>query len=189
MNANEISHAVGTGTTYVVERLRGKRVKAHMRNGVHVREHFRNYRVIDTETVHNLVPIEGLNHIVGVVVKQATQVPAWYIGLFEGNYAPVPGDTAATFPTAAVECLTYAPNTRPAFAAGPIAGGAADNTANRAEFTFTAAKMVYGAFLAPVATKGGVTGPLLSAARFAEPKAVAVDDVLRVTATFEATSL
>lgn len=152
-------------------------------------EHIRRGEVIGRETVHNLVPIEGLNHIAGVVVKQATQVPAWYIGIFEGNYAPVPGDTAATFPTAAVECLSYAPSTRPAFTVGTVAGGSADNTASRAEFTFTAAKTIYGAFLAPVATKGGVTGPLLSAARFAEPKTVAVDDVLRVTATFEATSL
>ncbi len=158
------------GTTYLVE---------HIRRGV----------VIGREEVHNLVPIEGLNHIVGVVVKQATQVPAWFIGVFEGNYGPVPGDTAATFPTAAVECQTYTPATRPAFTTGAVAGGAADNTASRAEFTFTSAKTIYGAFLVPVATKGGVTGPLLSAARFAEPKAVAVDDVLRVTATFEATSV
>lgn len=152
-------------------------------------EHLRAGQLIASEVVHNLVPIEGLNHIVGVVVKQATQVPAWYIGLFEGNYGPVPGDKAETFPTAAVECQTYTPATRPAFTPGAAAGGAADNTASRAEFTFTAPKTVYGAFLVPAATKGGITGPLLSAARFAEPKVVAIDDVLRVTATFEATSV
>ena len=70
-----------------------------------------------------------------------------------------------------------------------MAGGATDNTASRAEFTFTSAKTIYGAFLVPTATKGGVVGPLLSAARFADPKNVAVDDVLRVTSTFHATSV
>lgn len=160
----------GMGTTYLVEIVR-------------------KGEVIASETVHNLVPIEGLNHAVNVIMKQGAQAAAWYIGLFEGNYSPVPGDTAATFPTAAVECTTYVPSTRPAFTSGSVAGGAVDNTAARAEFTFTSPKTIYGAFLSPAAAKGGVTGPLLSAARFADPKAVVVDDVLRITATFNATSL
>lgn len=169
MNADNHPQAA-LGTTYLIEQIR-------------------NGEVIASETVHNLIPTEGLNHAVSVIVKQGTQAAGWYIGLFEGNYGPVPGDTAATFPTSAVECTAYSPSTRPPFTAGSVAGGAADNTASRAEFTFTAAKTLYGAFLVPSATKGGVTGPLLSAARFAEPKTVAVDDVLRVTATFQATSV
>lgn len=162
--------------------------RAHL-GTIYTIDHIRNGLVIASETVHNLVPIEGLNHAVGVILKGATQATAWYIGLFEGNYSPVPGDTAATFPTSAVECITYTPSTRPAFTAGTVAGGAVDNTAARAEFTFTTAKTVYGAFLTPTATKGGVVGPLLSAARFAEPKVVAIDDVLRVTSSFQATSV
>lgn len=165
-----------------------ERAEAHL-GTTYLIEHVRAGEVISSEQVHNIIPIEGLNHAVGVLLKQGTQAVGWYIGLFEGNYGPVPGDTAATFPTAAVECLTYAPATRPAFVAGAVAGGATDNTASRAEFTFTAAKTIYGAFLTPTATKGGVVGPLLSAARFATAKAVAVDDVLRVTATFQATSV
>lgn len=156
---------------------------------VYTVDHYRAGQLIGSETVHNLVPIEGLNHVVGVVAKQAAQAPGWFLGLFEGNYSPVAGDIAAVFPTAAVECMSYAPATRPAFVVGAVAGGAADNTAARAEFTFIAAKTVYGAFMTPNPAKGSVTGPLLSAARFAEPKAVSVDDVLRVTATFQATSL
>ena len=165
-----------------------ERAEAHL-GTTYLIEHIRAGEVISHEEVHNLIPIEGLNHAVNVIVKQGTQSAGWYIGLFEGNYSPVAGDTAAAFPTAAVECLTYAPATRPQFTAGAVAGGATDNTASRAEFTFTAAKTVYGAFLVPTATKGGVVGPLLSAARFADPKNVAVDDVLRVTSTFHATSV
>lgn len=155
----------------------------------YVVEHFRKGRLLSSETVHNLVPIEGLNHIVNVVAKQGSQAAAWYLGLFEGNYSPVAGDVAASFPTAATECVTYVPATRPVFTPGATAGGSADNTGARAEFTFSAAKTIYGAFMTPNGTKGGVTGPLLSAARFAEAKTVAIDDVLRVTATFQATSI
>lgn len=155
----------------------------------YVVELIRKGSVVSTETIHNIVPIEGLNHAVSVIMKQGAQAAAWYVGLFEGNYSPVPGDTAATFPTAAVECVTYVPSTRPAVVFGSVAGGSVDNTANRAEVTFTSPKTIYGGFITPASAKGGVTGPLISAMRFADPKVVGVDDVLRITASFAATSL
>lgn len=146
-------------------------------------ELIRNGAVIDTEQVHNLMPTEGLNHVVGVVIKGATQVPTWYLGLFEGNYAPVAGDTAAGFPGAATECTAYTPAARPEFSEGAIVAGSVDNTASRAEFTFTSAKTVYGAFMTSAQAKGAVTGVLLSAARFSTAKNVQVDDILRITAS------
>lgn len=155
----------------------------------YVVEHVRNGKVIDTFDFHNLVPTEGLNHITGVVIKGVAQVSSWFIGLFEGNYTPVPGDTAALFPTASTECTAYVPSTRPAFTAGAVAAGTADNTASRAEFTFTAAKTVYGAFVSPASAKSGTTGPLLSAARFPVAKGMEIDDILRVTCSFVATSV
>lgn len=146
-------------------------------------EHIRAGQVIGRETIHNLMPTEGLNHVAGVVAKGVTQVPTWYIGLFEGNYSPVAGDTAATFPAAATECAAYTPATRVEFNEGSVASGGVDNTANRAEFAFTANKTVYGAFMASGQAKGAVTGTLLSAARFSSPKTVQVDDILRITAS------
>ncbi|WP_440111795.1 hypothetical protein [Acidovorax sp. BL-A-41-H1] len=148
-------------------------------------EHIRNGKVLSRDTHHNLVPTEGLNHIAGVVTKGAAQVPTWYIGLFEGNYTPVPAITAAGFPAAATECTTYAPSTRVEFNEGVVTAGVVDNTANRAEFTMTANKTIYGAFMASAQAKGAVTGILISAARFGSPKAVLVDDVLRITASLE----
>lgn len=148
-------------------------------------EHIRGGAVLSREVVHNLTPIEGLNHIASVVAKGAAQVPTWYIGLFEGNYTPIPGDTAAGFPAAAVETTTYAPSTRVEFNEGAVTGGVVDNTANRAEFTFTTGKTIYGAFMSSGQAKGSVTGVLISAARFGSPKAVLADDVLRVTASLE----
>ncbi|MFC4923580.1 hypothetical protein [Delftia deserti] len=151
---------------------------------VYTLEILRRGQVIDREVVHNLMPEEGRNHGVSVMLKGATQAATWYIGLFEGNYVPVDSDKAATFPTLATECTAYAPATRVAFTSGAVAAGTTDNTASRAEFTFTSAKTVYGAFLTSAQAKGAVTGVLLSAARFTQPKALQVDDVLRVTASF-----
>lgn len=166
---NDLSTAPVTGATYLVEHIRGK-------------------NVLNVERVRNLVPTEGLNHVVDVVIRRGTQATGWYIGLFEGNYTPSMTDTASTFPIQAVECTAYAPASRPAFTYGALGNGMVDNTNARAEFTFTAGKTVYGAFLAPAGSKGAPTAPLLSAARFADPKVVVAGDILRVTATFEAAS-
>ena len=86
------------------------------------------------------------------------------------------------------ESAAYTPTTRPAFVPGAIASGAVDNTAARAEFTFTEAKRIYGAFMASSPTRGGSTGVLISAARFASAKDVTAGDTLRVTAAVELVS-
>ena len=151
-------------------------------------EVIRGGAVVDSETVHNLMPEEGRNHAVSVITKGATQVPTWYIGLFEGNYVPVDSDKASTFPTSATECTAYLPATRVEFVEGAVAAGVVENTASRAEFTATAAKTIYGAFLVSAQAKGAITGVLMSAARFTAPKALQIDDVLRVTASFSLTS-
>ena len=151
-------------------------------------EVIRGGAVVDSETVHNLMPEEGRNHAVSVITKGATQVPAWYIGLFEGNYVPVDSDKASTLPTSATECTAYLPATRVEFVEGAVAAGVVENTASRAEFTATAAKTIYGAFLVSAQAKGAITGVLMSAARFTAPKVLQIDDVLRVTASFSLTS-
>ena len=80
------------------------------------------------------------------------------------------------------------PATRVEFVEGAVAAGVVENTASRAEFTFTAAKTIYGAFLVSAQAKGAITGVLMSAARFTAPKVLQIDDVLRVTASFSLTS-
>lgn len=151
-------------------------------------EVIRGGAVVDSETVHNLMPEEGRNHAVSVITKGATQVPTWYIGLFEGNYVPVDSDKASTFPSNATECTAYLPATRVEFVEGAVAAGVVENTASRAEFTATSAKTIYGAFLVSAQAKGAITGVLMSAARFTAPKVLQIDDVLRVTASFSLTS-
>ena len=139
-------------------------------------------RVIDTFEEHNLMPTEGLNHMLSAVFKAATQVPTWYIGLYEGNYTPAGTDTAATFPAAATESTAYTSATRVAWVPGTAAAGVLDNTASKAEFVGNATKTLYGGFMSSVAAKGATTGTLISAVRFSSPRTLDADSTLRVTA-------
>lgn len=151
--------------------------------------HRRGGDVIGHDVSPNIVCTEGRNHILDAVVKGGTQVSTWYIGLFEGNYTPVAGVTAATVTAASTECTAYDEAARVAYVEGSISSGAVDNSASRAEFTINATKNVYGGFLVSNSTKSATTGTLLAIARFtSSPRAVVDDDVLAVRYDLSVTS-
>ncbi len=137
---------------------------------------------VERESVHNLLPDEGRDHIMGVAFKGAGQVTSWYLAIYEGNYTPVPGITAATFPSAATECTSYTSATRPLFNTAAVSGGQVTNSANRAEFTMTADKTIYGGVITSASAKGAATGVLTSAVRFSSPKVLETGAILRVVA-------
>lgn len=141
-------------------------------------------RVRDAWAQHNLMPTEGLNHMGGVTLKGVSQVANWFVGVYSGNYTPVAGDTAATFPASATESSAYSEATRVALVLGSFAGGTADNSASRAEFTASGTVTLYGGFVSSASAKGSTSGTLLSAVRFASPKALTAGEILRVTAGF-----
>ena len=151
-------------------------------------EHLRGGQVLSCEEVENLMPAEGRNHMLGVTFKSVAPVASWFLGVFENNSYPGDDLKASTVVATLGESLAYIPTTRPAFTPGAIAAGAVDNMAARAEFTFTEAKRIYGAFMASSPTRGSGTGVLISAARFAASKDVTAGDTLRVTAAFELVS-
>lgn len=122
------------------------------------------------ERVHNLVPTEGMNHILDVVLKSGAQKPNWYIALFEGDYTPTPTVTAANFTATATECVAYTELNRVPWVAGAISAGALDNVASPALFSFTSNKTIYGAALISDNTKGGGIGTILSIVRFSSPR-------------------
>lgn len=152
-------------------------------------QHIRDGEVIDEGFDENLVVNEGLNHILSVILAAGTQVPAWYLGVFEGNYTPVATDTAANITANSTESTAYTASTRQAWTAGAVASQAVDNSASRASFTFNATKTIYGAFLASNSAKSATTGTLFSAARFATSKAVVNLDQLLLTYSFTASSV
>lgn len=143
--------------------------------------------LVDKELIHNLMPTEGMNHTLNVVLKSATPVATWYVLLYEGNYTPVVGDTAATFPSLATECTTYSETTRVAYVPGTVAAGAVDNSASPAVFTSTADKTIYGGAIVSVAAKGSTSGVITSAVRFSTSKAFTTGSIIRVTAAYALT--
>jgi len=142
----------------------------------------RSGTVISSEVVDNLIPTQGMNHILDVVLRGAPQNASWYIGIYEGTYTPDALATAAALPSAATECVAYQQSGRQAFTAPAASGGQTSNTASRAEFTMTENKTVRGGFIVSAQPKGSVSGTLLSVVRFASPKVLESGDTLRVTA-------
>lgn len=156
--------------------------------GVYHGQIIRDGKVIDEFEDHNLVVDQGLNKLLDVMFNGSSQVNPWYLGLFEGNYTPVAGLTAATVVANATECIAYDEATRPVYDEAAAAAKSTTNAASKATFTFNAAKTIYGAFLISDATKSGTAGTLFSAARFATAKSVVASDQLLLTYTFTASS-
>ena len=144
--------------------------------------------VLSVEDVSNLIPTEGLNYMLGTALIGVAQLASWFIALFEGNYTPVAGVTAATFVAAATESTAYNEATRVAWTPGAITAGSVSNTASKAVFTMNATKSIYGIAQTSVSAKSAVTGVLMSVALFAAVKNVVNTDVLNVTSTLSATS-
>jgi hypothetical protein len=145
--------------------------------------------VIDEFECQNLCVDEGLNSLLNIQFNGATQLVNWYMGLFEGNYTPVAGLTAATVAANATETTAYNETTRRQFV--PVASTAKSiaNSVTAGTFTFNAGKTIYGAFMISDSTKGGTAGVLFSAAKFATAKVVASADQLLLTYTLNASSV
>lgn len=142
--------------------------------------------LLERERVHNLTPTEGLNLTAGILFNGVAPPAAWYIGLFESNYTPVAGVTAATLAGVLTESTAYDEATRQQFVAGSAVAGYVDNAASPANFTFNAAKTIYGGFIVSNSAKLGATGTLISIAQFASPKSVDAGTVLRITTGYQA---
>lgn len=152
-------------------------------------ESWQDGKLIHAQRAHNLIPIEGINSMLSTWLKQGSQPTNFYVGLFEGNYTPVPEDTAAGFPSAASELTAYSASNRVALTLGSVSGGAVDNLSNPAEFTGTTnGKQAMGGFITTSPTKGSTTGVLCSAVKFASPQPLGSGVKLVVKASFQIVS-
>lgn len=179
---------IKTGFKYHVEHLRDIAVMQRMGMSIEGLERRGDQVVLSIEDITNLIPTAGLNYMLGTALTGVAQLSSWFIALFEGNYTPIAGVTAASFPADATESTAYNETTRVAWTAGSISAGSVSNTASKAVFTMNATKTIYGIGQTSVSTKSATTGTLISCARFAAAKAVVATDVLNVTSTLSATS-
>lgn len=147
--------------------------------------HRRAGRVLSVERVHNLMPIEGINHMFDVQFHAAAQVTTWFVGVYSGDFTPLPTTTMATLPGAATEFTGYTSLTRVEWSESAPTGGTISNAAAEALFVLTSPITLRGAFLSSSSVKGGITGVLASATKFVTPKPGEVDDEIFITIPFE----
>lgn len=117
----------------------------------------------------NIIPQVGIDHFVALLRGTGSLISNWYVGVYEGNYVPTSSTTAADLPSSAMESTAYSEASRPLWNNTYDGTSIITSLASRAEFTFTADKRLYGAFLCSTATKGSASGTLLSIARFSTP--------------------
>ena len=134
----------------------------------------------------NIIPTEGRNSILNVAFNAATQITAWYLAPFEGNYTPLATDTAANFTANTTECTAYDEATRVAWVEAAPSGQSITNAASKATFTFNATKSVYGAFMASASAKSATTGTLIAASKFSAVRSVVDNDQILLTYVFSA---
>lgn len=134
----------------------------------------------------NVVTDEGINFMLDVMFHGATQEATWYVSLFESDSTPLVGWTYDLYADSLVtECTAYDEAARVAFNEAAASGKSITNSANKATFTMSATKDVYGAALVSLNTKSDHTAGdyLFCASRFSSARSVVDDDVLRVTVT------
>lgn len=124
----------------------------------------------------NLIPTEGLAHILNVALGAAPKPASYHLALFSGSAAPAPNWTAASFAAVANEIVSmtegYSGATRPAWTTVNTATGSIDNMVNVATVTIATASQlnVTGAAVLTSSAKGGTTGALISASKYAAPR-------------------
>lgn len=124
----------------------------------------------------NLLPDEGLLHMLNVAFGATPKVANWYLALFSGQINPAANWTAANFAATASEITSategYSEGTRRQFTSAPAAANQITNLAAKAVFTIacTTSISVEGAALLSSNGKGSTSGVLASATRYAQPR-------------------
>ena len=121
----------------------------------------------------NLIVAEGIAHILNVALGGKAKASGYYLALFSGSAAPADNWTAASFTAAASEVVSmtegYTAASRPEWTPTDTDANAIDNLTAAASVTFaTAAQVnVTGAALLTSSVRGGTTGTLISASKYA----------------------
>jgi hypothetical protein len=158
--------------------------------GVFTIEHFdKDGNLLAAWEEKNLVTNEGLNDLLDEALAAAGNARSWFVGIFENDYTPLPGDTYAV--PGFTESTAYDEATRPAWVEAGAAVQQITNSASKAVFTMNATKTIYGACLMSSNVKGDVAAGgavMFSASKFSASRAVVATDVLNITYTLQAAS-
>lgn len=141
----------------------------------------------------NLVVNEGIAHILNVALGGKAKTVKYFLALFSGNTAPAPTWTALNFAAVASEVVSltegYTNATRPEWVPVDTNGNSIDNMAAAAQLTIetSGTLTVTGAALLTNSTKGGTTGTLVSASKYAVARTFQNGDIYEIGYRLSAT--
>lgn len=126
----------------------------------------------------NLIPTEGLAHILNVALGTTPKPANYFLALFSAAAQPTATWTAASFAATASEITSmtegYAEAVRPKWTPINTSTSSIDNmaTGNVAKVTMRTATSitVQGAAMLTTSARGGTTGALISAAKYSAPR-------------------
>ncbi|MEG2749120.1 MAG: hypothetical protein RR939_06870 [Acinetobacter sp.] len=136
-------------------------------------EYFDRVNGGEWQTTHNLVVNEGLAHLLNVAMGTTAKPAGYYLALFSGATAPAANWTAANFSAVAAEIVSmtegYTNATRPQWTPQNTSTNSIDNFNAVAQVTIATSSQltVTGAAMLTNSTKGGTTGTLISASKYA----------------------
>lgn len=124
----------------------------------------------------NLIPTEGLAHILNVALGTTPKPTSYHLALFSAAAQPTANWTAASFASTASEIVSmtegYSAATRPTWTPTNTATNSIENMAAVAKVTMRTASSltVQGAAMLTNSSKGSTAGALISASKYAAPR-------------------
>ncbi len=149
-------------------------------------EYFDRVNDGEWQRTSNLIVNEGLTHLLNVALGTTPKPAGYFLALFSGATAPAANWTAANFASVASEIVSltegYTSATRPVWTPVNTSGNSIDNMASVASVTIATAGTlnVTGAALLTNSTKGGTTGVLVSATKYAAARTFQNGDVYNI---------
>ncbi len=146
-------------------------------------DHVRNGVVIGVYETFNDITTPAKNSLFDTMFNAATQVSAgnWVAGLInDASFTGYNSTDTMSSHTGWTEWTSYSQSTRVAWGQGSAAAAAITN-ASPITFDITGTGTIRGLFITTVATKGGTTGLLWSAASYTSTVAVVPGDQIRST--------
>lgn len=124
----------------------------------------------------NLLPTEGLAHLLNVALGTSPKPTGYYLAIFSASVTPAANWKAASFAAVANEIISMSEGhtsaTRPQWTPATTTSGSIDNMSSVATLTIATASQlnVTGAALLSSSQRGGTTGVLVSASLYAAPR-------------------
>jgi len=149
---------------------------------------------LDPQSDTNLLTTEGLTSLLAVYLGATAKYANFYLALYAGAISPVNTWTAANFTANASEITSltegHSEATRQEFVDSTAAAASINNTASKAVFTIVTATTltVNGVGLLSSSVRGGTTGVLFSATRFATARSLSDADLFNIGYTVSLTS-